>query len=234
VGRDHRKLTTALAGNSAPDVIDVGNTQVASYAATGGLADLTAYRTQLEQGQKWLGGLVDPATVDGKLYAVPSFAGDRAVVYNKKVWADAGVTEVPKMCDEADRGAGQDQGEEHRQRLLRLLPAGPVLVRGHAVRLGCGRRDRHREGRHLVGRALRRRRPEGPEGVHDVPERLLDPGVDHGEHERAGSGRDLRQRPDQRRARHRAREEDSAGQPRAHGRRDRHLPFPESRARTSP
>ncbi|WP_251447781.1 MULTISPECIES: extracellular solute-binding protein [unclassified Microbacterium] len=94
------KLTTALAGNSAPDVIDVGNTQVASYAATGGLADLTAYRTQLEQGQKWLGGLVDPATVDGKLYAVPSFAGDRAVVYNKKVWADAGVTEVPKTYEE--------------------------------------------------------------------------------------------------------------------------------------
>ena len=94
------KLTTALAGSSAPDVVDMGNTQVASYAATGGLADITAYRTQLEQGQTWLGGLVDPATVDGKLYAVPSFAGDRAVVYNKKMWADAGITEAPTSYDE--------------------------------------------------------------------------------------------------------------------------------------
>lgn len=94
------KLTTALAGSNPPDVIDMGNTQVASYAATGGLADITSYKSQLEQGQTWLGGLVDPATIDGKLYAVPSFAGDRAVVYNKKMWADAGITSAPKTYTE--------------------------------------------------------------------------------------------------------------------------------------
>ncbi|MFV0406040.1 MAG: extracellular solute-binding protein [Propioniciclava sp.] len=94
------KLTTALAGNTPPDVIDMGNTQVAGYAATGGLADLTAYKDQLTQGQTWLGGLVDPATLDGALYAVPSFAGDRAVIYNKKMWAEAGVTEAPTSLDE--------------------------------------------------------------------------------------------------------------------------------------
>lgn len=94
------KLTTALAGSTPPDVIDMGNTQVAGYAATGGLADLTDYRDDLAQGQEWLGGLVDPATIDGKLYAVPSFAGDRAVIYNKKLWAAAGVTEAPTTFDE--------------------------------------------------------------------------------------------------------------------------------------
>ncbi|QDZ16208.1 sugar ABC transporter substrate-binding protein [Humibacter ginsenosidimutans] len=94
------KLNTALAGSSAPDVVDVGNTQVASYAASGGLADLTSYKSQLEQGQTWLGGLVDPATIDGKLYGVPSFAGDRAVVYNKKMWAEAGITTTPTTYDE--------------------------------------------------------------------------------------------------------------------------------------
>ncbi|MFV0452835.1 MAG: extracellular solute-binding protein [Propioniciclava sp.] len=94
------KLTTALAGNTPPDVIDMGNTQVPGYAATGGLADLTAYADQLAQGQDWLGGLVDPATIDGKLYAVPSFAGDRAVIYNKTMWAEAGVTEAPATLDE--------------------------------------------------------------------------------------------------------------------------------------
>ncbi|MFV0373024.1 extracellular solute-binding protein [Microbacterium sp.] len=94
------KLTTALAGSTPPDVIDIGNTQVAGYAATGGLADLTAYRDELAQGQEWLGGLVDPATIDGKLYAVPSFAGDRAVIYNKTMWAEAGVTAAPTTFDE--------------------------------------------------------------------------------------------------------------------------------------
>ncbi|WP_431074521.1 extracellular solute-binding protein [Microbacterium phyllosphaerae] len=94
------KVTTALATDTPPDVIDMGNTQIASYAANGGLLDLTAYQEDLAQGQTWLDGLVDPATIDGSLYGVPGFAGARAVIYNKKMWAAAGVTEVPTTYDE--------------------------------------------------------------------------------------------------------------------------------------
>jgi len=94
------KITTALATDSPPDVLDVGNTQIASYAANGGLLDLTPYKDDLAQGQSWLDGLVDPATIDGSLYGVPGFAGARAVIYNKKMWADAGVTEAPTTYEE--------------------------------------------------------------------------------------------------------------------------------------
>lgn len=94
------KLTTALATDTPPDVIDVGNTQIASYAATGGLLDLTPYQDDLAQGQTWLDGLVEPATIDGSLYGVPGFAGARAVIYNKRIWADAGVTEAPTTFEE--------------------------------------------------------------------------------------------------------------------------------------
>lgn len=94
------KITTALATDTPPDVLDVGNTQIASYAANGGLLDLTPYQDDLAQGQTWLDGLVDPATVDGTLYGVPGFAGARAVIYNKKMWADAGVTAAPTTYDE--------------------------------------------------------------------------------------------------------------------------------------
>lgn len=89
------KITTALAASNPPDVLDLGNTQVASFAANGGLKDLTSYAEDLKQGQTWLAGLVDPATVDGRLYAVPGFAGARAVIYNKTMWAKAGITEAP-------------------------------------------------------------------------------------------------------------------------------------------
>ncbi|HEY0247470.1 MAG TPA: extracellular solute-binding protein [Gryllotalpicola sp.] len=89
------KVTTALSSNSVPDLIDVGNTQITGYAATGGLLDITSVKSELAQGQTWLGGLVDPATVDGKLYGVPVLAGARTVIYNKKVWAAAGVTTEP-------------------------------------------------------------------------------------------------------------------------------------------
>jgi len=89
------KVTTALATSSAPDVLDLGNTQVPIYAANGGLLDLTSSKDALRQGQTWLEGLEAPATQGGKLYGVPSFAGDRAVIYNKTMWAKAGVTKVP-------------------------------------------------------------------------------------------------------------------------------------------
>lgn len=89
------KLSTALAQNDPPDVVEIGNTDVPLFAATGALADLTTDRTMLEQGQNWLQGLSGPATIGGHLYAVPLFAGNRAVVYNKKIWAAAGITAVP-------------------------------------------------------------------------------------------------------------------------------------------
>src|SRR5450756_1605342 len=89
------KVTTALATSKPPDIFDLGNTQIPSYAANGGLLDLTPYKKELQQGNTWLTGLELPATVDGKLYGVPTVAGDREVIYNKKIWAAAGVTEVP-------------------------------------------------------------------------------------------------------------------------------------------
>jgi N,N'-diacetylchitobiose transport system substrate-binding protein len=94
------KLSTALAQNDPPDIVEIGNTDVPLFAATGALADLTSNTSTLEQGQSWLPGLSGPATVSGHLYAVPLFAGNRAVIYNKKVWAAAGVTSAPTSYPE--------------------------------------------------------------------------------------------------------------------------------------
>jgi N,N'-diacetylchitobiose transport system substrate-binding protein len=95
------KITTALAQNDPPDVIEIGNTGVPLFAATGGLSAIPAAAAKtMAQGQTWLPGLVGPATVGGKLYAAPLFAGERAVVYNKKIWSHAGVTAPPATLAE--------------------------------------------------------------------------------------------------------------------------------------
>lgn len=94
------KITTALATSTPPDILDLGNTMVSSFAASGGLLDLTADKADLAAGNTWIGGLEDPATIDGKLYAVPAFAAARAVIYNKQMWADAGITAVPTTWEE--------------------------------------------------------------------------------------------------------------------------------------
>ncbi len=89
------KLITTLSESSTPDVVDMGNTDVPLFASSGGLLDLTPYRSALERGQTWLAGLAGPATVGSQLFAVPLFAGNRAVIYNKKMWAQAGITSAP-------------------------------------------------------------------------------------------------------------------------------------------
>ena len=94
------KVTTALATDDAPDVVELGNTDVPLFANSGGLADLTSAKSQLQQGGTWLDGLAGPATVDGKLYAVPAFAATRTVIYNKTMWSQAGITQAPTTYDE--------------------------------------------------------------------------------------------------------------------------------------
>ena len=89
------KISTALSQDNPPDVVEIGNTDVPLFAAAGALSDITSDQASLDQGQTWLPGLVGPATVDGKVYAAPLFAGNRAVIYNKKIWAAAGVTTPP-------------------------------------------------------------------------------------------------------------------------------------------
>src|SRR6266702_5656857 len=48
------KLDTALTGSSAPDVMELGNTLVAKYAAAGGLADITSQKGSFENSGTWL------------------------------------------------------------------------------------------------------------------------------------------------------------------------------------
>lgn len=85
-----QKITGALASNDAPDVIEAGNTQVAQYGASGGLKDLSSKVTELG-GKDWLGGLADPGKVDGKTYGIPFYAANRVVIYNKDLYAKAGI-----------------------------------------------------------------------------------------------------------------------------------------------
>jgi N,N'-diacetylchitobiose transport system substrate-binding protein len=88
------KTTTALAGNNPPDVLEIGNTLVSKFAESGGLRDLTDKKADLG-GDGWLQGLTDAGTLDGKLYGVPYYAGDRAVIYRKDLFAKAGITSPP-------------------------------------------------------------------------------------------------------------------------------------------
>ncbi|MFF4167846.1 extracellular solute-binding protein [Streptomyces sp. NPDC001741] len=85
-----QKITAALASNDAPDVIEAGNTQVAQFAESGGLTDLSDKKDELN-GDAWLKGLAEPGSYDGKQYGIPYYAANRVVIYRKDLFEKAGV-----------------------------------------------------------------------------------------------------------------------------------------------
>ncbi|MGM1060664.1 extracellular solute-binding protein [Saccharothrix sp. Mg75] len=93
-----QKVTSALASTDPPDVIEVGNTQVAQYAASDGVTDLSAKKAELG-GDDWVPGLAEPGAVDGRQFGIPWYAANRVVVYRKDLFEAAGVT-PPKTRDE--------------------------------------------------------------------------------------------------------------------------------------
>lgn len=96
------KLDSTFAGSTAiPDAVELGNTQTASYIAGGAFADLTKAKGQFDNSANWLQGLTDSGTSpDGKLEAVPYYAGSRVVIYRKDLFSKAGITAAPTTLDE--------------------------------------------------------------------------------------------------------------------------------------
>ena len=79
----------ALAGRNAPDVIEMGNTEMTKYMAAGAFQDLSGL--SFPNQSSWLGGLAASGRFGGKLYGVPYYAGSRVVTYRTDLFKAAGV-----------------------------------------------------------------------------------------------------------------------------------------------
>ncbi|MFJ6541417.1 extracellular solute-binding protein [Streptomyces sp. NPDC003656] len=92
------KLDAVLATDKAPDVVEMGNTEMLGYMVKGAFAPLDA--TKFAKSADWLDGLKASVTYEGKTYGVPYYAGGRVASWRKDVAASAGVKAVPKTYDE--------------------------------------------------------------------------------------------------------------------------------------
>ncbi|HLX20037.1 MAG TPA: extracellular solute-binding protein [Gaiellaceae bacterium] len=93
---DHlQKFDATIAGNDTPDVIEMGNTEMTAYMASGAFADLTSSKGQFPNSGSWLAGLAKSGEYGGKLYGVPYYAGSRVVTYRSDLFKKAGVTKDP-------------------------------------------------------------------------------------------------------------------------------------------
>ncbi|GLF92804.1 extracellular solute-binding protein [Streptomyces yaizuensis] len=110
-----KKVNAALEGTDTPDVIEVGNTQVAQYAETDALMDLTLESVRDLGSEDWLPGLKEPGNINGSQYGIPWYAANRVVIYNKDLFEKAGITKPPRTRDEwleisEQLNTGGDQG----------------------------------------------------------------------------------------------------------------------------
>jgi N,N'-diacetylchitobiose transport system substrate-binding protein len=88
----------SLAGGNAPDVIEMGNTEMTKYMAAGAFQDLSG--TSFPNQSTWLEGLALSGRYGGKTYGVPYYAGSRVVTYRTDLFRQAGVTRLPTSLAE--------------------------------------------------------------------------------------------------------------------------------------
>ncbi|MEV7142246.1 extracellular solute-binding protein [Streptomyces tauricus] len=84
---------------SAPDLIEYGNTDTAGYVKDGGLADVSEEFTDWSESKDTDPTAKQSVTVDGRIYGAPYFVGVRALYYRTDIFDDLGL-EVPKTQEE--------------------------------------------------------------------------------------------------------------------------------------
>ena len=94
------KFDATLAGGNAPDVIEMGNTEMTKYMAAGAFQDLTSDKASFPNSSSWLEGLAASGRFGGKLYGVPYYAGSRVVTYRTDLFRQAGINKLPTSLAE--------------------------------------------------------------------------------------------------------------------------------------
>ena len=118
------QFDASLAGGNAPDVKEMGNTEMTKYMAAGAFQDLTSERSSLPNSSTWLEGLAASGRFGGKLYGVPYYAGSRVVTYRTDLFRQAGVRTLPTSLAEFTRAARRI-GQRNRDKAF-----SPVYIAG--------------------------------------------------------------------------------------------------------
>ncbi|MBV2363110.1 extracellular solute-binding protein [Streptomonospora nanhaiensis] len=94
-----QSINNALAGGDAPDVLEVGNDQVANWAAQGALMDITSHTEEWAAVGEMDQAAVEYGTYEGAQYGIPWFSGVRTLYYRADWLEDIGM-EPPTTWDE--------------------------------------------------------------------------------------------------------------------------------------
>ena len=98
----HEKLLTAFAGDTTPDLCQLGNTWIPEFVALGALRQLDGdvARSSIVDAADYFPGIWATNRVDGKLYGVPWYVDTRLLFYRRDLLAQAGYAHAPRSWAE--------------------------------------------------------------------------------------------------------------------------------------
>src|SRR5688572_24441777 len=101
----HEKLLTAFAGDSLPDLCQLGNTWLPEFTALRALAPLESRvaESRTIAAADYFPGIWATNVVDGRLYGVPWYVDTRLLFYRKDLLAAAGIDAPPRSWAEWER-----------------------------------------------------------------------------------------------------------------------------------
>jgi len=98
----HEKLLTAFAGDSTPDLCQLGNTWIPEFAALGALQDLSPNieQSKLIDANDYFPGIWNSNRVGNALFGVPWYVDTRLLFYRQDLLAQIGMKKPPANWDE--------------------------------------------------------------------------------------------------------------------------------------
>lgn len=99
-----QKLTTDISGGANADLSIIGTRWLIDFVEQGIAAPLDEYMTQ-DFKDRFFPVFLEPSVMQDKTYGLPIAASARAMYYNKALFEQAGITEVPDTWDELAEAA---------------------------------------------------------------------------------------------------------------------------------
>ncbi len=101
-GAAHEKLLTAVAGQSTPDVCQLGNTWIPEFQAIGSLLEVDSLiiNSSLISKDNYFEGIWNTNIIGKSVYGIPWYVDTRLLFYRKDILAQAGYKWAPRNWDE--------------------------------------------------------------------------------------------------------------------------------------
>jgi len=132
----HEKLLTAYAGNSLPDMCQLGNTWIPEFALLEALENLSAWidSSTAVKPEHYFPGIWDTNVLEGAAFGIPWYVDTRLLFYRKDILQRAGYAHAPRTWQEwleVSRRIKQLPGAENNYAIL--LPTNewaPFVITG--------------------------------------------------------------------------------------------------------